>query len=143
MRTSAGTSSDTGLAPASCSTTADDLVDHGVLEVVHDLADLRIGVLRQVHAAMIGSLQSEHGRGIADHALGELRGRLPCFPWREVVGELVEFGHGLGEDHRKYRVLGVEVEVEARPRDPGTLADGADREIGERTSPEATRGRRR
>ena len=111
----------------------DDLVDHGVLKVIHDLADLGVGVPGQIARFHDRIVQSEHGRGIADHALGEIRGRLPCFPWREVVGELVEFGHGLGEDHRKYRVFGVEVEVEAGPSDPGTLADGADREIGERT----------
>ena len=132
------------LAPRqSCSRRAIDLVDDAVVEVVHHLADLRVGVAgdraRRHDRVVVGV----HRRGAADHPLGERRGRLARLARREVVGEAVEQFARVGEDHREHRVLRVEVEVEAGPRDAGPLADGADGQVGERPLVRAVRGPRR
>ena len=71
VRTRAGRSSEIGRASASCSSEGDDLVDDAVVEVVHHLADLRVGVAghraRRHHRVVV----RVHRRGAADHPLGE------------------------------------------------------------------------
>ena len=131
MRTSAGRSSEIGRRFGILLEQRDQLVDDAVVEVVHHLADLRVGVAGDRARLQDGVVVGVHGRGAADHPLGERRGRLPRLPRGEMVGEAVEQLAGVGQDHREHCVFRVEVEVEARPRDAGPLADGADRQVGE------------
>ena len=111
---------------------SDQLVDDAVVEVVHHLADLRVGVPGHRAGLQYRIVVRVDGGGTADHPLGERLRRLARLTRREVVGEAVEKLIRVGEDHRQHRVLRVEVEVETRPGDAGPFADGADRQIGER-----------
>ena len=132
VRTRAGRSSDDRSRLGVLLQQGDELVDDAVVEVVHHLADLRVGVAghraRLQHRVVVGVDR----RGAADHPLGELRGRLSRLTGGEVVGQAVEQLACVGQDHGEHRVLRVEVEVEAGSRDTGTLADGAHGQVGER-----------
>ena len=66
----------------------DELVDDAVVEVVHHLADLRVGIAghraRRQHRIVVGV----HRGGTADHPLRERRRRLAGLARREIVGQL-------------------------------------------------------
>lgn len=110
----------------------DDLVDDRPHLLIEDLADLGIGAAGRIAGRHDRVVVRVDEGGTADHALGE-RGRgLVGAARGEVVGQLLEFLHGLGEHLREHRVLGVEVEVEARSGHAGTVADGADGQLRER-----------
>ena len=132
IRTSAGRSSEIGRAPASCSTRP---------TILSITVSSKSFIISRIWASVFCAsgagphhrvVTGEHRRRAADHALGECLRRLVGLARREVMGELVEFRHRLGQHHREHRVFGVEVEVEARTGDAGPLADRADRQIGER-----------
>ena len=111
---------------------ADDLAEHRLELSFENAADFNIGVAGRItgryHRVVVGI----HGGGAADHPFGELLRRFVRLAWGEVLREFFEFFGGLGQDLREYRVLGVEVEVETGPRHPRPVADGADRQLGER-----------
>jgi hypothetical protein len=92
---------------------------------------LGVGVAGDRAGRQDGVVVGVHGRSAADHSFGERSGRLPRFTRCEMVGEAVEQLAGVGQDHREHCVFRVEIEVEARPRDAGPLADGAHGQVGE------------
>ena len=135
MRTNVGMSSLIGCAvPAriSASTTPTIWLQHRLELPFEDVVDLNIGVASGITSHYHRVVAGIDGGGAADHPFGELLRRFVGLTRREVLREFFKFLRGIGKDLREHRVLGIEVKVETGPRHPGPIADGADRQLGER-----------